>query len=53
MEIIQKYPKRVEGYLKFWNYLVKSEKKDYEKAKLLSEVFMKNSSVIQFDNDVY
>lgn len=53
VEIIYKYPKRIEAYLKFWNTLIKSEPKNYKKAHSLSEVFWKNSSIIQFDNDVY
>jgi len=53
MEIIYKYPKRIEGYLKFWSRLVKNTPKEYKKAHSLSEVFWKNSSIIQFDNDVY
>jgi len=52
-EIIYKYPKRIEAYLKFWNRLVKGSPKEYKKAHSLSEVFWKNSSIIQFDNDVY
>ena len=53
VEIIYKYPKRIEGYLKLWNKLVKNTPKDYKKAIAISEVFWKNSSIIQFDNDVY
>lgn len=53
VEIIYKFPKRIEGYLKFWSRLVKGAVKEYKKAHSLSEVFWKNSSIIQFDNDVY
>jgi hypothetical protein len=53
VEIIYKFPKRIEGYLKLWNRLVKGNPKEYKKAHSLSEVFWKNSSIIQFDNDVY
>jgi len=53
VEIIYKYPKRIEGYLKLWSRLVKGPVKEYKKAHSLSEVFWKNSSIIQFDNDVY
>jgi hypothetical protein len=53
VEIIYKYPKRIEAYLKLWNRLVKNTPKDYKKAIAISEVFWKNSSIIQFDNDVY
>lgn len=53
VEIIYKYPKRIEAYLKLWNKLVKNTPKDYKKAHAISEVFWKNSSIIQFDNDVY
>jgi hypothetical protein len=52
-ELIAKYPTRIEAYLKFWYYLVKSKEKDYKLAHQLSEVFWRNSSTIKFDNSIY
>lgn len=56
-ELITKFPTKIEAYLKFWNLLVKGEgdckDKDYKLAHNLSEIFWKNSSTLNFDNNIY
>lgn len=53
VEIIDKYPKRIEAYLYYWSYLTKSKNKDYSKAFILSEIFLKNSPQYQFEHNIY
>ncbi len=53
IEIIEKYPKRVEGLLFYWSYLTKSSVRDYQKALILSEIFLKNLPQYHFENDIY
>jgi hypothetical protein len=56
-ELITKFPTKIEAYLKFWNILVKgdgeSKDKDYKLAHNLSAIFWKNSSTLNFDNNIY
>jgi hypothetical protein len=52
-ELINKYPKKIEAYLKYWYLLAKGPNKDYKLCHKLSEMFWKNSSMINFDNNVY
>lgn len=42
IEIMERYPKRYETLLFYWNFLTKSNQKDFTKAFMLSEIYMKN-----------
>lgn len=52
-ELVTRFPTKIEAYLRYWHLLIKGEDKDYKKAHQLSEIFWKNSSVINFDNNIY
>ncbi len=53
VETIDKYPKRIEAFLYYWSYLTKSKNKDYSKAFILSEIFLKNMPRHPFEHDNY
>ncbi len=52
-ELISKYSNRIEAYLRYWHLLVKGREKDYKLAHQLSELFWKNCTIINFDNNIY
>lgn len=53
LQLINSYPQRAEGYLRYWQLLIDKESKfkNFDKANSLSDFFWKNSSSIQFDED--
>jgi hypothetical protein len=52
-ELVKKYPTRIDAYLRYWSILTKGKHKDYKQALQLSETFWRNSSIINFDNNIY
>jgi hypothetical protein len=52
-ELVNKYPTRIDAYLRYWSLLTKGRFKDYKQALQLSETFWRNSSIINFDNNIY
>lgn len=52
-QLINKYPNKVEAYLRYWQLLTKGKFKNYEQANKISEFYWKNSSTIQFDDGIY
>jgi tetratricopeptide (TPR) repeat protein len=54
-ELVTKFPNKIEAYLKYWYSLVKGKERerDFKKAHQLSEIFWRNSSIINFDNNIY
>jgi tetratricopeptide (TPR) repeat protein len=52
-ELVTKYPNRIDAYLRYWSILTKSKDEDFKLAIQLSETFWRNSSIINFDNNVY
>ena len=48
-----KFPNKIEAYLRYWYLLVKGREKDFKLAHQLSEVFWRNSTLLNFDNNIY
>jgi len=52
-QIISKFPHRIETYLRYWQLLVKGKLKNLVYAHKLSEACWKNSSLINFKENIY
>ncbi len=53
-ELIQKFKYRLEAYFYYWNLLNKGKYKNYNKANILTEVLLKITSLMKFDeNNIY
>jgi hypothetical protein len=53
LEIIEYYPKRIETLFFYWNFLTKSKLKDFDKALVLSEIFLRNLPHYEYENELY
>jgi hypothetical protein len=52
-QLLSKYPNKVEGYLRYWQLLIKGKYKNYELSHTISEIYWKNSSTINLDDSIY
>ena len=52
-QMMAKFPHRIETYLRYWQLLIKGNLKNLGLAHKLSEVFWKNSSVINLEDNIY
>ena len=52
-QMMDKYPNRIESYLKYWQLLTKGKFKNLNLAYKLSENYWKNSSVINLEENIY
>ena len=52
-QMMAKFPHRIETYLRYWQLLIKGNLKNLGLAHKLSEVFWKNSSVINLEDNIF